>query len=555
MPDSLHGTPKVEEKGFWMGLGIRLALLPLLLILGFFGFEGVLDHWKPFEPMDPYGISRQVFSTEGVLLRVTPTAQGERRIALPASGFSKSLIQAVRASEDKNFYSHSGVDFFALGRAALSNLRARRRVSGASTISMQVCRLLEPRPRSFHSKLIELFRTRQLERRWTKERILTYYLNTAPLGGTLRGFEAASLYWFGIHARDLGPVKAATLVALLPAPSRRSPRRHPSRLLGARNQVLAQMFEQGMLPRTRLEELQRRPLGARVHAWPFRAPHAAQWFLKHMEGPRLKTSLRWSFQKGVTRLARQFDLGPGLGLGVLILDREGGEVLAMLGSPDWERSQVNALFSRRCVGSTLKPFLYALALDLGVGSMGRTLPDQPHSFKDWSPLNFDRRYLSWVGFAEALRSSRNLPAVTLLQRVGTARFRDLLVQLGLPVPRDQLLGLDASLGTLSLTPFELAQAYRVFADEKQKLSPSPKARKTILEILNRPQRPGIPMRPEVAWKTGTSSGRRDAWCIGLTKKYVLLVWMGPLIGAGSPACVGGGAPTDFLFELASLVDE
>ena len=546
--------PLGSEKGHRWRLGLRLLLLPLLLLLGFFGFERILDHWKPFEPKDPFGVSRQVFSVEGVLLRLTPTAQGERRIVLPPSGFSKSLVQALLAGEDKNFFSHSGVDFLALGRAALSNLLARRRVSGASTISMQVCRLLEPRPRSFHSKLIELFRTRQLERRWSKRRILTYYLNTAPLGGTLRGFEAAALYWFGVHAKALNQVQAATLVALLPAPSRRSPRWHAARLLRSRNQVLAQMAEGGMLPKEELGSLQRSPLGARVHSWPFRAAHATDWFLRHMEGPRLETSLRWSFQKGVARLAKRFDPGTGMGLGVLVLDRNGGDVLAMLGSPDWRRSQVNALFSRRCVGSTLKPFLYALALDLGVGSTARALPDQPRSFKNWSPKNFDRDFLSWVGFSKALRSSRNLPAVALLQRVGTARFRDLLVQLGLPVPGEQLLGLDAALGTLALTPFQLAQAYRVFGNVEQELSPSLAARQAILAIMRRPKRPGLPIRPEVSWKTGTSSGRRDAWSIGLTKRYVLLVWMGPLVGAGSPECVGGAAPTDLLFELASLVD-
>jgi penicillin-binding protein 1C len=545
-------TLKPKEK---RRLFLPLLVFPLLLFLTLWGFEQLLDCWVPFDTRDPYGVSRQVLSNEGVLLRLTPTQQGERRIVLPLSDFSSNLVDALIVAEDKSFASHGGVDFLALGRALISNLRAQRRVSGASTISMQVCRLLEPRPRNFHSKLLEIFRTRQLERLWSKEKILAYYLNTAPLGGTLRGFEAASLYWFGVHARVLDPMQAATLVALLPAPSFRSPRRNPQKLLLARNQILTKMVEEGAIQEEDAVDFKSRPLGTRVHPWPFKAPHATQWFLSHMEGSLLKTSLRWSIQQGVRGLAKRFDPGPGLGLGVLVLDRKGGDVLAMMGSPDWKRTQVNALFSPRCVGSTLKPFLYALALDLGVGSTARALPDRPQSYGTWSPKNFDRNYLSWVGFSDALRSSRNLPAVVLLQRVGCARFRDLLVQLGLPVPEEQLLGLDVALGTLSLTPFQLAQAYRLFWDEDQALSTSVGARRTILEILKRPQKPGLPLRPMVAWKTGTSSGRRDAWSVGLTKNFVLLVWMGPLIGAGSPECVGGGLPTDLLFELASLVGE
>ena len=227
----------------------------------------------------------------------------------------------------------------------------------------------------------------------------------------------------------------------------------------------------------------------------------------------------------------------------------------MLGTPDWKRTKVNALFSKRCVGSTLKPFLYALALDLGVGSPVGVLPDQPRRFRDWNPKNFDREYLSWVGFGQALCSSRNLPAVVLLERVGTSRFRDLLTQLGLSLPEGQPLGLDSALGTLSLSPFQLAKAYRSFADPEQELPVSPRARETILRILARPRHPGFPVGPRISWKTGTSSGRRDAWSVGVTKGHVLLVWMGPLMGAGTSECVGGKAPTDLLFELASLLGE
>ncbi len=551
-PGSLLGVARREKRPRLLFPGL---LFLVVLVLGFGLFERILDSWVPLSTKDPYGASRLVLSREGVLLRVTPTKRGERRIVLPLEGFSPRLKDALIAAEDKHFFSHAGVDFGAIGRAAFSNLLAGKRVSGASTLSMQVCRLLEPRPRTFRSKLLELIRTRQLERRWSKERILCYYLNTAPLGGLLRGFEAASLYWFGVHARDLDLLQAATLVALLPAPSRRSPRRHPGRLVRMRNRVLGEMAAAGLLDPGKLEELRGRPLGARVHPWPFEAPLASRWFLRHMRGERLVTSLRWPLQRGLQALARRFDPGPGMGLGALVLDRKSGEVQAMLGTPDWNRTKVNPLFSKRCVGSTLKPFLYALALDLGVSSPVGLLPDRPRHFRDWNPKNFDQEFLSWVGFGQALRASRNLPAITLLDWVGTARFRDLLTQLGLSLPGNQLLGLDAALGTLSLSPFQLAQAYRSFADLGKQLPVSSRAREIILGILSRPRHRGLPLRPRISWKTGTSTGRRDAWSVGVTKGHVLLVWMGPLEGAGAPEFLGGKAPTDLLFEIASLFGE
>ena len=550
------------------------------------------------------------------VLRVTSTPRGERLLRVGLDEVSHWLLAALIASEDRRFFEHDGVDMRAVARAGWSSLRNGRVVSGASTLSMQVARLVEPRKRNIWGKLKEMLRARQLEREFAKHEILEQYINLAPLGGPLRGFEAAARYWFGKSARALEPQEAAMLVAMLPAPSRRSPSKRPRELLLCRNDVLEDMHDAGDLSAEQFREYKAKPLGARPHAWPFAAPHACDWLLATRRGPRIQSSIELPLQRRVEELVRQRDPSGGDSVAVVVLDRlspnaPGLGVRAMCGAPDWRAQKINAALCPRSAGSTLKPFVYALALERGVVSAKGEIVDAPlalagarergerssadgrrgaraSSSRDgrdravrepaaderrvhargrttkrdagaasqgtWRPRNFDEGFAGTMRLGDALRASRNLPAIRLLEAVGTERFESMLRALGLP-PTRAAPGLDAALGTSSYSPLALALAYRTFADSRARLPASFDSRGQVLDMLAAVS-PDSAQFPDgrVAFKTGTSSGRRDAWSIGVGRENVVCVWLGNLDGRAASDLVGGRAATQLMAAVMAAAE-
>jgi penicillin-binding protein 1C len=547
---------RAARRVFVAGLAVGLATA---------GGERALDAWAPFpfERLGRFGASVEVLARDGTPLRVTTIQGHEKLLHAPIDEVSPVLIDALIAAEDERFLSHAGVDLRAIARAALQNLAAGRVVSGASTLTMQMVRMVEPRPRTLTAKLCEAFRARQLERVLGKRAILQWYVDHVPLGGVLRGFEAGARHWFGKSARALTPAEAATLCAMIPAPSARAPDRNPALVLERRDHVLRRMLDTGRLDAPRFAAAVATPLGALRHGWPYLAPHACDLALA-AAGPTdrtLATGIDLGLQRDVESLLRsafravEGTHGGGDGGAVVVLARADGALRSAVGSPDLGRSQWNAAQSRRCAGSTLKPFLWALALDRGATGPDGVLRDDPVAFGGYEPHNFDREFLGPIDAAEALAGSRNLPAVRLCDALGVDAFTDLLRRLGLPLdPRG--LHLDVALGTLSVAPIELARAWVRLCAEPASVGLRQTSVTAVLEALSmRDLATGLPARSPFAWKTGTSSGRRDAWCVAITRAHVVVVWLGNLDGRGAPSLTGAEAATGLCGEIVALLAE
>lgn len=517
----------------WFAAGALLALL---------AFERALDLFWPYpiEWLRALPVSTVVTAQDGTWLRVLPTPAGERVLPLAWAEAAPALRAAVLAGEDERFFSHAGVDAFAVLRALLTNVQRGRVVSGASTLTMQVVRIVEPRPRTLWSKVLEAVRARQLERALGKEEIASVWLTHVPLGGTLRGFEAAARYWFGCSARELDAASAAALVAMVPAPSARSPHRRPALLGARRDALLEQLALRGDLPPAELAAAKAAPLGMARHPWPWLAPHACDGAMAQLASPRptiVRTAIDLELQARVAGVVAAHPDLPGDGLAVVVVDRRSGQPCAVLGDRD-PLAPLDLSRRPRSAGSTLKPFLFALGFELGALREDALLDDSPLGYADWRPANFDRGHRGRLRPADALATSNNLVAVRCLEAVGTDAFADLLRRLGLPSAHGALF-LDAALGTSDVTPLHLALAYRRFVDDPASLALS---QRSVAATLRGMQRlapvPGQTDAGDVAWKSGTSSGRRDAWCVTVTDRHILVCWLGNKDGRGAANLVG-----------------
>lgn len=498
--------------------------------------------------------STLVEAADGTWLRVVPTLRGERALPLRWRDAPPLLRAAVLASEDERFFSHDGVDWLAIGRAAAGNLQAGRVVSGASTLTMQVVRLVEPRPRTFVSKFVELLRARQLERELDKQAIADLWLHQVPMGGTLRGFAAASWYWFGRPVAELDAPCLTALVAMVPAPSARSPRRAPDLLRERRNLLLRRLVAQGELDAAAGERACAAPLGMSPHPWPWRAPQLAQLAVDELRGARPER-LRTHADLGLEqRLREQLDElePPGDALAVVVLARDSGALEALIGGHD-PREPLDASRRRRCLGSTLKPFLYALARESGACTERGLIDDTPVAIGTWRPSNFQRGHAGALLAADALATSNNVAAVRCLQRVGSPAFLGLLAALGLPSSAAGEDDLTAALGTGTASPLELARAWQRFVAAPTAAGLSRASVDWTLQALRR-----LPLRRgerggAMAWKSGTSSGRRDAWCVGVDDAHVVVVWLGNRDGSGHADFVGARTAAGLLASLAAAL--
>lgn len=519
----------------------RWLLAALLLPLALLGAERVAGLLFPYplERLRALPRSTVITAADGTWLRVVPTPTGERALPLPWAEASPAVRAAVLAGEDARFFAHDGVDFLAAARAVGSALQRGQVVSGASTLTMQVVRIVEPRPRTFVSKLIEMFRARQLERLLDKEAIATVWLEQVPMGGTLRGFEAAARYWYGRSARELDAGEAAALAAMVPAPSRRHPVKRPALVQQHRDVVLARMAANGLLPASTATAARTCPVAMVPHPWPWRLPHLCDAVVAG--GPRrapdrIATRADLDLGERLQDLAAAPDL-PGTGIAVVVLDRTDGAVLALLGGRS-PTTPLDAARRRRCVGSTLKPFLYAAAFRAGIANAATLLRDEPIALGDWAPANFDRGHSGRVRVDDALATSGNIAAVRCLQDVGVDRFAALLAGLGLPLPAAGL-HLDAVLGTVAASPLELARAWQRFVAAPDAVGLDGACRDQVLAAMSRASpAPGLVRPGAFAWKSGTSSGRRDAWCVGVTATHVIVVWLGNPDGRGEADLVG-----------------
>ena len=534
----------------------------------------------PAERLNSLPVSPRVTDRTGHVLLQVVGEDDQWRCPVSLKDVSPWLIKATIAAEDERFYSHDGVDLVAVGRASLQNLESQRVVSGASTLTMQLCRMLDPRPRSLTAKLIESTRALQAEREFSKEQILEHYLNLAPYGGNIRGVEAASQRFFGRSCRQLSLGEAALLAGLPQAPSRFRPDRFPNRAAERRRYVLSRMVEARMITETAMDRALAEPIEIQKRTQhDSAAPHAAWLALqKRQSGGRttIDVSLQEIIEDGVATHAET--LPTGADVAVVVVEVDTAEILALVGSAnpaDPIDGQNNGVLAKRSPGSALKPFLYAAAFEARRLNADSPISDSPIQRAGWKPDNFDRTFRGAITVAEALRESRNVPAIRVTEAIGVSRCLGVARSCGVRVPpgADEVGGLAIAVGGVETTLLDLTNAYATIGREgifrEPKLypeTPSPSRRalsqltsRTLTEILSTGHRTPsgqestLPeSRPWFMWKTGTSSGRRDAWAVGHNGRFAIGVWAGRFSGAGHPAFVGRTAAEPLLAKLFSL---
>lgn len=530
------------------------------------------------------GVSVLVTDRAGKPLRAFPTPDGRWRFDVDLDQIDPDFVDALIRVEDKRFLDHHGTDWLGLFRAAFDSVAAGQIVSGGSTLTMQTARMLEPRPRNVGSKLIEIWRANQLERRLSKREILELYLSLTPYGGNLEGVRAASWSYFGHEADRLSTDEIALLIALPQSPEVRRPDRRPEFSARARDWVAEKLARYGVFSENDVLEVAASAIPARRLDFPDRAWHGADAALA--SGPRedVRSTLDAALQAELERIAltRAQLEGTDVQVSAIVVHVPTRAVRALVGSASRERAGgwLDLTNRPRSPGSTLKPFIYALAFDDGTASADTRIQDLPSRFAGYQPENFDRMFHGDVRVSDALQHSLNVPAVLMLDRVGAERFSAQLAIAGarprVSGARGQSAGLAIALGGAGLTGRELAVLYSALGDggvakplvwraEEERASQADPGRRLmgeasaaeILRILQGSPSPAgrMPGRltqdaPQIAFKTGTSYGYRDAWAAAVSGQHVIVVWVGRADGAPRTGVTGRDIALPILFEMA-----
>ncbi|WP_254425175.1 penicillin-binding protein 1C [Rhodanobacter sp. B04] len=544
----------------------------------------VLDRLFPLRLPPPDTGSTVVLARDGTPLRAFADSDGVWRYPTSAQQVSPLYLKALLAYEDRWFPRHPGVNPYALVRGLGGLLRHGHVVSGGSTLTMQVARIIQPIPHTFRGKLLQIFRALQLEAHLSKAQILDLYLNHAPFGGPIEGVQAASWAYLGKPASQLSRAEAALLTVLPQAPSRWRPDRHPDAARRARDKVLQRMRDEGVWSEAEVREATIEPVVARSLRAPLEAALLAERL--HQQQPqarRIVTTIDADLQRAAEDRVSEYlaRLPARTSAAVLVVDNTTLEASVYVGTAEFadplRLGHVDMVRAPRSPGSTLKPFLYGLALDDGLIDSQSLLVDAPQDFGGYRPGNFDEAFSGPVSVAEALQRSLNVPAVDVLDRVGPNRFVARLanggVDLGLPDGAQP--NLSIILGGTATRLENLVGAYTAFANGGIAGTPrytpqqpmqsrrllSPGAAWIIRDILEHnpadvegaPLEGAINRHAAVAWKTGTSYGYRDAWSIGVTDRWTVGVWIGRPDGTPSPGQYGAVTALPLLFQLTDML--
>lgn len=532
------------------------------------------DIWIDATVLPPLALetSTEVRARDGTLLRAYTVADGRWRLATDPGSVDPGYVAMLVNYEDGRFYSHPGVDPLSLLRAAGQAALNGRVVSGGSTLTMQVARLLEDSGTGQMSgKLRQMRVALALERRLTKDQILGLYMHLAPFGGNLEGIRAASIAYFGKEPRRLTPAEAALLVAIPQAPESRRPDRSLAAAHAARDRVLTRATRDGILDADEAKAALTEPVPAARKAFPLLAPHLADRLLAAAPAKHLHlTTLDAGLQASLEQLASQTVAASGdrLQIAIVAADHQTGEILASVGSAGYQADArqgfVDMTVALRSPGSTLKPLVYGIAFSEGLAHPETLLEDRPTSFNGYAPQNFDKTWHGTIRAREALQQSLNLPVVALLDALGPARLLVALDRAGAVavVPGDQP-GLATALGGLGISLTDMVQIYAAIArggvvlpltaeldgtrEDGQRLM-TPVAAWQVADILaGLPPPPGAPQN-RLAYKTGTSYGHRDAWAIGFDGRHVIGVWLGRADGTPVPGAFGADLAAPVLFQ-------
>lgn len=549
-------------------------LVPFALVLALWAgaaARDALDAWvdRTELPLTVIQHSTEVRDRDGTLLRAYTVADGLWRLPVTVDQVDPRFLNMLIAYEDGRFHSHAGIDPLAMLRAAVQGLWHGRFVSGGSTLTMQVARLLEDGTTGqWQGKIRQMRVAMALERHLSKTQILTLYLSLAPYGGNIEGVRAASLAYFGKEPARLTPAQSALLVALPQSPESRRPDRPGNSAAAARDRVLHRMLSDGVLTPENLTAAALDPVPTARQPFPALAPHLADRVTAAApERQRHDLTLSATLQQQLEQLAADALRGKQaqLSIGILAADVTTGDILASVGSGGYAaqgQGFVDMTQAIRSPGSTLKPLVYAMAFDQGLAHPETLIDDRPVSFGRYTPQNFDGHFRGEIKLAEALRQSLNIPVVLLTQEIGPLRLMAALRQSGAqPVIPGGKPGLAVALGGVGMTLQDLVQLYAALAHEGQGMAlhvqgdPAQMPRVVsraaawqvghILSGLAPP--PGAPAN-RLAYKTGTSYGHRDAWAIGFDGRHVIGVWIGRPDGTPVPGAFGGDTAAPVLFQ-------
>jgi penicillin-binding protein 1C len=565
--------PGHDSRGGWRRRFLISIALAIVTVVSVFATWVISLGPLPLEQARE--VSATIVDRNGKLLRGYAMDDGRWRLPVDARrDIDPGYLKLLLAYEDKRFHSHAGIDPLALGRAALQLGTRGHIVSGGSTISMQLARLMEPRrERSVYAKLRQMVRAIELERRLSKDEILDLYLALAPFGGNLEGIRAASIAYFGKEPKRLSLAEAALLVALPQSPETRRLDRHPDVARTARDRVLDRMVEDHIVAREDAVQARAVTVPKLRKPMPILAPHSSDAAIAIIrDQPVIRLTLDSSLQKVLEALARDraLALGQNISVSIIAVDNESGDVLARVGSPDYfdERraGQVDMTRAVRSPGSTLKPFIYGLAFEDGFVHPESLIDDRPIRFGSYAPENFDMTFQGTVPVRKALQLSLNVPAIALLDRVGSSRLSSRLKQAGtsLVLPKDEAPGLAMGLGGVGVTLQDLAQLYAGLArlgstkplreiinarDDREPMRLMDQAAAwQVGNVLMGTPPPENGAHNRIAFKTGTSYGYRDAWSVGFDGKLTIGVWVGRPDGAPVPGLVGRTAAAPILFD-------
>jgi penicillin-binding protein 1C len=559
---------------------LRRSALALTAGVAFLAIAWGAPDWadRAFPPpiVSSLPVSTEVVDRDGALLRAFATPDGRWRLQADLDQVDPQFVKMLVAYEDKRFWDHDGVDALALARAAVQFAENGRIVSGGSTLSMQLARLLEPREsRSLGAKLRQVLRAVQIERRLSKREILERYLTLAPYGGNIEGIRAASLAYFGKVPKRLTLSEAALLVALPQLPERRRPDRNLELAHAARDRVLTRMVSAGLIDEPEARRAAAEDVSEVRQALPALAAHAAATALRNAPTEhRHQLTIERRVQQGLEEVARAAarKLGPKLSVAMVMADAETGEILGEVGASDFfDPSRSGWIDMTRIVrspGSTLKPFIYGLAMEQGLVAQETLIEDRPADFAGYRPRNFDLGYQGDVSVRQALQLSLNVPAVRLLDALGPARLIARFRQVGVKpeLPKNEPPGLAIGLGGVGVTLRDLVQLYtglanggevKALRDGMETGSAALPTGGTILDgqaawqiadILVGVRPPEGASPRGIAYKTGTSYGYRDAWSVGFDGRYVLGVWVGRPDAAAVPGLSGYVSAAPILFE-------
>lgn len=517
--------------------------------------------------------SVEMLDRHGELLRAYTVTDGRWRLATRSKDVDPEFLRMLIAYEDKRFHRHNGVDIVALCRAAVQSLMNGKIVSGGSTLTMQTARLLEDGPTgTWSGKLRQMRVALALERRLTKDQILSLYLNRAPYGGNIEGLRAATRAWFSRDPHRLTPAQSALLVALPQSPEMRRPDRGPVAARQARNRVLDLMVRAGVLGPEIVEAAKGEQIPFVRHAFPTLAPHLTDRMLAaNPLSPTRQLTIDAALQKKLETLGRRAarEAGDRLSIAILAADHQTGEILASVGSAEYRADQrqgfVDMTQAVRSPGSTLKPLIYGMAFDQGLAHPETLIEDRPTAYGTYAPQNFDGGYRGTVKVRDALQLSLNIPVVTLTEALGPGVVLARLRQSGADprLPGDQP-GLAIALGGIGLTLTDLTQLYAGIArggravtlvaetGAVQSVSGrdilSRAASWQVANILSGLAPPANAPVNGLAYKTGTSYGHRDAWAVGFDGQHVVGIWMGRPDGTPVPGAFGGELAAPILFE-------